>query len=140
MQSANHLVYTAKSRSQFDFPDDVANWLTDNGVTFHSREKFFVTTSKPITVDFVIEREEKIPAFMYALHAETKAWARNLVNGTIVNWLDLMDVKDLKFTKAALLDDSVEEEVWEDNYARLKKRTDFVGFWDERDELLEQIL
>jgi len=73
---------------------------------------------------------------MYALHSETPWYARTLVNKIIVNWLELKDAGH-RFHSICILDDTVEEDVWQEPYPLLKRRTDTVKFWEEHDELLE---
>ena len=84
----------------------------------------------------MIARKKKVPAFMYSLHAESPGYANGLADKTIVAWIELRDA-GIKFDSICLLDDAVEEDVW--SYPKLKRLTDTVTFWDERDDLLEAL-
>ncbi len=136
IRSTAHLIFTAKTRSQMDFEEDVAIWLKENQIESNRKMEFIGISGKPIIVDFVIARIQKEPAFMYALHSETSWYAKTIVNKTIVGWLELRDAGQ-RFHSVCLLDDTVEENVWREPYPLLKRRTDTVAFWEERDDLLE---
>ncbi len=136
VRSALHLTYTAKTRSNLAFSDDVSAWLRENDLQAEERKQLIGAAGKPVVVDFVIPRAEQRPAYMYALHSETPWNARNLVNRTIVSWMELRDVP-LEFLSVCLLDDTVEEDVWKGQHPLLKRYTDVIGYWDTREELIE---
>jgi len=138
IKSAEHLVYTAKTRSQLDFGEQVAIWLSSNQIVSDRRKEFIGASGKQVSVDFIISRKKKVPAFMYSLHAESPGYANGLVNKTIVAWIELRDA-GIQFDSVCLLDDTVEEDVWREPYPKLKRLTSTVAFWEERDELLEAL-
>lgn len=138
IKSAEHLVYTAKTRSQLDFGEEVNLWLASNQIFPERKKEFIGASGKQLFVDFVIARKKKVPAFMYSLHAESPGYANGLADKTIVAWIELRDA-GIKFDSICLLDDTVEEDVWREPYPKLKRLTDTVTFWDERDDLLEAL-
>ncbi len=122
----------------FDFEEEVNLWLSSNQIFSERRNEFIGASGKQLFVDFVIARNKKVPAFMYSLHAESPGYANGLANKTIVAWIELRDA-GTKFDSICLLDDTVEEDVWREPYPKLKRLTNTVTFWDERDDLLEAL-
>jgi len=139
IHSAMHLMYTAKTRSHLIFYDEVSSWLRELNIPAEEKLQVIGAAGKPIDIDFSITRQNKHPAYMYALHSETPGYARTLVNKTIVNFIELKDTP-IKFTSVCLLDDTVEEDVWSGPFPILKRHTDAIGFWDSKEELLEVII
>ncbi len=135
IRSAQHLTFTAKTRSHLDFSEDVASWLAGNGITYEPRKEFLGASGKPVSIDFVVARRSRSPAFIKALHCETQHYASILANRTIVGWFELRNAR-MDFESICLLDDTTEDTVWKEQYQLLKTYTSIVGFWDDRDELL----
>jgi hypothetical protein len=136
MKSAQHLTFTAKTRSHMDFSEEVSTWLMENQIASERRKEFVGASGKPVYIDFVVERSaRKPPAFIKALHCETQHYASILANRTVVGWFELRGAK-VDFESFCILDDTTEEDVWKEQYPLLKTYTNIVEFWDERDELL----
>ena len=138
IKSANHLIYTAKTRSQLDFGEEVALWLSSNQIISERKKEFIGASGSPVSVDFAIPRKKRLTAFMYSLHAESTGYARGLANKTIVAWIELRDA-GIQFESICLLDDTVEDDVWREPYPKLKRLTNIVAFWEDRDELLQAL-
>jgi hypothetical protein len=137
MRSIESLILTAKIRKYTDFGEEVANWLRENSIPSERNKEFRGSAGRSIVVDFVIPRTT-IPAFMYALHSESKGYAQHLSDETIVDWLELERI-NTKFYSICVLDDIVDEDVWRTSFATLKTYTDKVVFWEDRDELKEAL-
>ena len=121
-----------------DFGEEANLWLASNQIFPERKKEFIGASGKQLFVDFVIARKKKVPAFMYSLHAERPGYANGLANKTIVAWIELRDA-GIKFDSICLLDDTVKEDVWREPCPKLKRLTDTVTFWDERDDLLEAL-
>jgi len=138
IRSVQSLYLTKRSRSYMDFREEVAIWLDSYQIESYRKRTFIGVSQEPIVVDFVIPRTkiEKEPVFMYALHSENPGYAESISSKTIVAWLELKEAK-IEFTSVCVLDDSVEKDVWIRPYSILSRRTDYVSFWENREELLD---
>lgn len=133
-----YLVYTARARPGMDFRREVAEWLDENHVQVQQSVRV-AGASRPFTINFVRDRPEAPPVYLQALHSETRGWARNVANETIVMWVDLRQT-NRRFESVSLLDDTVEEDVWAEHLPLLQRYSDRVGFWEAKEELLEVLL
>lgn len=137
IRSTQHIVMTAKSRSSLAFGEDVEEWLSSNGIEHHRSVDYAGLSGKRVIIDFELRLKPE-PILMDALHSETPGYARNLANRVIVEFLEVRDA-GTRFRSACLLDDTVEENVWEGVLPLLRHRVDRVGFWEERDAFLESL-
>lgn len=138
ISSVEHLLYTAKPRRRVDFREEVALWFLDNGIVAYRNKEFIGASGKSVTIDFVIPRKAKNPAYLYALHSDNLQYAKALVNNTIVAWFELKNAGEA-FYSSCILDDA-KEEFWSGFYPLLAEYTDKVTFWEERDKLLELLM
>jgi hypothetical protein len=135
IRSVESLILTAKIRKYTDFGEEVAGWLRENNIVFERKKEYIGVSGGAINVDFTIPRRGN-PAFLYALHSESRNWATRLADRTIVNFMELHLAK-LDFYPICVLDDIVDEDIWGSSYRLLKTHTKTVLFWDDKDKLKE---
>lgn len=133
IKSIEDLVFTAKVRKFSDFGEEVAGYLREHDFSFERNKEFTGVSGGSIKVDFVIPRSDS-PAFLYAMHSESKGSASQLTNRTIVSLREL-ELARYPFFSICVLDDIEGEDVWSSSYRLLKTHTNMVLFWEERDEL-----
>jgi hypothetical protein len=138
IRSTQHIIMTAKSRTALAFGDDVDEWLQEAGIERRRGVDYAGISGRRYVVDFTLEVPKQPPELMYALHSETPGYAGVLANKVIVNFLEIRDART-KFRSAALLDDSVDEDVWHSIMPILRRRVDHVGTWENREGLLGEI-
>ena len=135
INSIDHIIYTLSPRELPNFQDEVVKWLTDEKIIFKQKIEIYRGVTEPFKIDFEIQRRAKPQIFMQALHATIKQSAKNLAFKWDFYWNDMIDA-GYKFDSVALLDDTIEDHVWEAAIPILKKKTKHVIFWEERADLL----
>lgn len=142
IRSSQHIVMTAKARSRISFGEDVSEWLAGSKVDFRRSVDYVGAAGKHYVIDFELALAPvgKDRTLMYAFQSLTPGWANALANRAIVSFLEIRESGLPPFQSACLLDDSVEEEVWTGPIvATLKRHTDVVGFWEEKEDFLESL-
>ncbi len=142
IRSAQHIVMTAKARSRLSFSEDVAEWLTGSKVDFRRSVDYTGAAGKHYTIDFEVAMAPvgKELTLMYAFQSNTPGWANALANRAIVSFLEIKESGLPAFQSACLLDDTVDDDVWTGPIvATLRRHTDVVGFWEEKEDFLESV-
>lgn len=135
LKTIEDFVVTAKPRKYSDFGAEVAGWLRDKNIIFERKKEYTGLSGAVINVDFVIPRREN-PAFLYALHSESRGNAITQARRVFVNFIDL-EKAGMDFYSICVLDDILGEDLWDASYRLLKTYTRKVVFWDDKEELME---
>ena len=135
-KALSYLVYTARARTGPDFRREVAKWLEGESLEFANDVPIAGSSGRIWTDDFVREPEEAAPILMQTLHTETRGYAFRLAEHTALMWVEIQRVRS-SARKVTLIDDTVEEPVWEQSLSILREYSDKVGLWQSKEELLE---
>ena len=138
-KALSYLVYTARARTGPDFRREVARWLEGESLDFANEIPITGSSGRIWTVDFVREREDAPPILMQALHSETRGYAFRLAEHTALMWVEIQRVRS-NARKVTLIDDTVEEPVWEQSLSLLREYSDGVGLWQSKEELLASLI
>ncbi len=130
-KALSYLVYTARARTGPEFRREVARWMRDEGIE-HTNDVAFPGFSGRIwTVDFVKERPDATPILLQALHSETRGYAYRLAEHTALMWVEIARVRETE--RITLLDDTVEEPVWEEPLPLLRRYSSRVASWQTKE-------
>ena len=133
--SIDDIAYTIRLRGASDFREKVAEWLTENEILYE-RDVPIEGKNKEAKIHFVVERDNKAPIFLNALHSENAQNAKEIAYNTIMDFWELSK-KKIPFVAACILDDEVEDNVWKYQYPILKDGIgDYVIYWSEKEDIL----
>lgn len=133
------LWFTLRTRAVQSVTDDVADFLTERGISFERAEKLAGRSGRAWTVDFHV-RAPRRSALIHVLSTGSRSAARSVAEHVLAVWYDLNHLaagpEALRFI--SLFDDTAD--VWAAEDYKLLEPLSTTILWSEPDRLAETLL
>lgn len=128
------LSYLSRAYQPATFEQEVAHYLTEHKVIFENKLTVTGSTGKRYKVDFYLPHIDGREGMMQALSPKSIQGVKRVVDSTFRLWSDLGNNRWF----GTLMDDRIIK--WKSEDIELLKRVSKVHFWQQRDDLLKDIV